>query len=152
MANTKKWRRSPLPAVPEVITNTFCNWCLRLPNFDLLIITLSVKTFLAVSYWFTTDPYAVAFIRFHSLTLTPSTLAVGHWWWLAKDICPACCFQFVDCIALRRSSWSVLWTLFLVLVITWLALTLYTLSFSHFTMSCKYLSSYFSDSLRNVTV
>ena len=67
-------------------------------------------------------------------SLAPSTLAVGHWWWLAKDVCPACCFQLrwlhslchllVD---LRRSSWGVIWIFFLVLVATWLALTLYTL-------------------------
>ena len=31
----------PLPALPEVIANAFqCNGCVRLPNFDLLIIYL----------------------------------------------------------------------------------------------------------------
>ena len=75
-------------------------------------------------------------------SLTPSTLAVGHWWWLAKDVCPSRCFQLhwlhslchllVD---LRRSSWGVLWIFLLVLVATWLALTPYTLL--PLTMSCK---------------
>ena len=50
MANKGKWHCSPLPAVLGVIAKAFCNGCLRLPNFDLLIISLSVKTILAVSY------------------------------------------------------------------------------------------------------
>ena len=41
----------PLPALPEVIANTFqCNGCVRLPNFDLLIISFSVERILVVSY------------------------------------------------------------------------------------------------------
>ena len=37
----------PLPAMPGVIANAFqCNGYVRLPNFDLLIISLSVKKFL----------------------------------------------------------------------------------------------------------
>ena len=39
---------------------TFCNGYLRLPNFDLLIISLSVKTILA------DDPYVVPFKRLPS--------------------------------------------------------------------------------------
>ena len=88
-----------------------------------------------LSYLHQKDPIlhvATTFSLTHSLT--PSTLAVGHWWWLAKDVCPSCCFQLhwlhslchllVD---LSRSSWGVLWILLLALVATWLALTLYTL-------------------------
>ena len=41
----------PLPALPGVIANSFqCNGCVRLPNFDLLIISLSVERILVVSY------------------------------------------------------------------------------------------------------
>ena len=41
----------PLPALPGVIANAFqCNGCVRLPNFDLLIISLSVERILVVSY------------------------------------------------------------------------------------------------------
>ena len=41
----------PLPALPGVIANAFqCNGCVRLPNFDLLIISLSVGRILDVSY------------------------------------------------------------------------------------------------------
>ena len=47
--------------MPRLIVNAFCNECLSLPNFDLFIISLSVKTILVVAYWFTTDPYVVAF-------------------------------------------------------------------------------------------
>ena len=43
MAYKRKWRRPPLPALPEVIVNAFSNGCERLPNFDWLIISLSVK-------------------------------------------------------------------------------------------------------------
>ena len=40
-----------LPALQGVIANAFqCNGCVRLPNFDLLIISLSVKRILVVSY------------------------------------------------------------------------------------------------------
>ena len=40
-----------LPALPGVIANAFqCNGCVRLPNFDLLIISLSVEGILVVSY------------------------------------------------------------------------------------------------------
>ena len=40
-----------LPALPGVITNAFqCNGCVRLPNFDLLIISLSVERTFVVSY------------------------------------------------------------------------------------------------------
>ena len=39
----------PLPAMPQVIANAFqCNGCVRLPNFDLLIISLSVERILVV--------------------------------------------------------------------------------------------------------
>ena len=41
----------PLPALPGVIANAFqCNGCVRLPNFDLLIISLSVGRILVVSF------------------------------------------------------------------------------------------------------
>ena len=41
----------PLPALPGVIANAFqCNVCVRLPNFDLLIISLSVERIFVVSY------------------------------------------------------------------------------------------------------
>ena len=41
----------PLPALPGVIADAFqCNRCVRLPNFDLLIIFLSLQRILAVSY------------------------------------------------------------------------------------------------------
>ena len=51
-----------LPALPGVIANASqCNGCVRLPNFDLLIISLSVERIFVVSYGFTTDPYAVAY-------------------------------------------------------------------------------------------
>ena len=54
----------PLPALPGVIANAFqCNGCVRLPNFDLLIISFYVERILVVSYWFTTDRYAVTFKR-----------------------------------------------------------------------------------------
>ena len=33
-----------------VIANAFCNECVRLPNFDLLIISLFVKIIFVVSY------------------------------------------------------------------------------------------------------
>ena len=40
-----------LPALPGVIANAFqCNGCVRLPNFDLIIISLSVGGILVVSY------------------------------------------------------------------------------------------------------
>ena len=50
MAYKRKWRRSQLPALPEVIANAFCNGFVRLPNFDLLNISLSHKKFVVVSY------------------------------------------------------------------------------------------------------
>ena len=41
----------PLPALPGVIANAFqCSGCVRLSNFDLLIISLSVESFFVVSY------------------------------------------------------------------------------------------------------
>ena len=41
----------PLPALPGVIANAFqCNGCVRLPKFDLLIISLSLERILVVSY------------------------------------------------------------------------------------------------------
>ena len=41
----------PLPALPGVIANAFqCSGCVRLPNFDLLIISLSVERIIVVSY------------------------------------------------------------------------------------------------------
>ena len=41
----------PLPALPGVIANALqCNGCVRLPNFDLLIISLSVERILVVLY------------------------------------------------------------------------------------------------------
>ena len=41
----------PLPALPQVIANAFqCSGCVRLPNFDLLIISLSVEIIFVVSY------------------------------------------------------------------------------------------------------
>ena len=41
----------PLPALPGVIANAFqCNGCVRLSNFDLLIISLFVERILVVSY------------------------------------------------------------------------------------------------------
>ena len=41
----------PLPALPGVIANAFqCNGCAKLPNFDLLIISLSVERIFVVSY------------------------------------------------------------------------------------------------------
>ena len=40
-----------LPALPGVIANPFqCNGCVRLLNFDLLIISLSVERILVISY------------------------------------------------------------------------------------------------------
>ena len=40
-----------LPALPGVIANAFqCNGCVRLPNFDLSIISLSVERIPVVSY------------------------------------------------------------------------------------------------------
>ena len=55
MARKRQRRREvrPLPALPGVIVNTFqCNGCVRLPNFDLLIISPSVERILVffVSY------------------------------------------------------------------------------------------------------
>ena len=50
MAYEIKWRRSLLPAVPEVIANAFCNGRVRLLNFYLLIISLSVKIIFIASY------------------------------------------------------------------------------------------------------
>ena len=50
MANKRNWRCLPLHTVPGVIANAFGNGCLRLLNVDLLVISLSVKMILAVSY------------------------------------------------------------------------------------------------------
>ena len=78
MAYKRKLRRSPLP---EVIANAFCNRCVRLPNFDLLIISLSVRRIFVVSYC-TTDPYGVAFKRvdvINSALVAMETTAVRHY-------------------------------------------------------------------------
>ena len=56
MVYKRNWRRSPL-GLPR-IANAFCNGCVSLPNFDLFIISLSVKRIYVVS--FKTGPYAVA--------------------------------------------------------------------------------------------
>ena len=73
----------PLPALPRVIANAFqCNVCVRLPNFDLLIISLSVERIFVVSYWFTTDPYAVAYQRVYVIyvaLVAMETTAVRHY-------------------------------------------------------------------------
>ena len=64
MTYKRQWRRSAITCIARGNWNAFqCNWCVRLPNFDLLIISLSVERILVVSYRFTTDPYAVAFKR-----------------------------------------------------------------------------------------
>ena len=72
-----------LPALPGVIANAFqCNGYVRLPNFDLLIISLSVKKILVVSYWFTTDCYAVHLKGFKCYLLglvAMETAAVRHY-------------------------------------------------------------------------
>ena len=68
--------------LPEVIANAFCNECVRLPDFDLLIISLSVKPNFVVSYWFTTDPYEVTFKRvnvINSALVAMETVAVRHY-------------------------------------------------------------------------
>ena len=38
---------SPLPELPEVIANAFCNGCVSLPNLDLLIFLYLLKSFLS---------------------------------------------------------------------------------------------------------
>ena len=56
--------------------------CVRLLNFDLLIISLSVRQIFVVSYWFTTDPYAVAFKRvnvINSALVAMEMAAVRHY-------------------------------------------------------------------------
>ena len=50
MAYKRKCRRSSLPALPDVIANAFCNRCVKLPNFDLLFISLFNKIIFVVSY------------------------------------------------------------------------------------------------------
>ena len=52
--------------------------CVRLPNFDLLIISLSVRQLFVVSYWFTTDPYAVAFKRVKGTNGRQKTYEIFH--------------------------------------------------------------------------
>ena len=82
MALQKKTASFAITRLPEVIANAFCNGCVRLPNFDLLIISLSVRQIFVVSYWFTTDPYAVAFKRvnvINSALVAMETAAVRHY-------------------------------------------------------------------------
>ena len=70
------------PPLPEVIANAFCNGCVRLPNFDLSIISLSVRQIIVSLYWITTDPYAVSFKRvnvINSALVAMETAAVRHY-------------------------------------------------------------------------
>ena len=51
MSHKRQWRRSAITCIAGVIANAFqCNGCVRLLNFDLLIISLSVERILVVSY------------------------------------------------------------------------------------------------------
>ena len=72
-----------LPALPGVIANAFqCNGCVRLPNFDLLIISSSVERIFVVSYLFTTDPYTIANQRVNVINMAlvaMETTAVRHY-------------------------------------------------------------------------
>ena len=63
MAHKRRWRRSAITCIPggKCEHIYMCNGFVRLPKFDLLIISLFMERILFVSYWFTTDPYAVAF-------------------------------------------------------------------------------------------
>ena len=63
MAHKRRWHRSAITCIAggKCERIYMCNGCVRLPNFDLLIISLSMERILFVSYWFTTDPYAVAY-------------------------------------------------------------------------------------------
>ena len=63
MGRKRRWRRSAITCIGggKCERIYICNGCVRLPNFDLFIISLFKERILFVSYWFTTDPYAVAY-------------------------------------------------------------------------------------------
>ena len=82
MASQKKTASFAITRLPEVITNAWYG-CVRLPNFDLLIISLSVgQIFVKGLYLFTTDPYALAIRGVnilgwkHLMAFTPSDIAL----------------------------------------------------------------------------
>ena len=83
MAHKRRWRRSAITCIAGVIANSFqCNGCVRLPNFDLLIISLSVERIFVVSLQLT---FMLAHIKglmlltWHSCHGNDSRLPLPHY-------------------------------------------------------------------------
>ena len=83
MAYKRRWRRSAITCIAGGNCERISmHGRVRLPNFDLLIISLSGERILVVSYWFTTDPYVVAYQSVNVINMTlvaMETAAVRHY-------------------------------------------------------------------------